>query len=304
MHISYLKELLVLSDTRNFTEAAKRCNISQSSLSKHISALEHELNADLLVRPNNPVRLTKAGACLVHDSRHIVNDWENTKNKVRQIDKEELQTIRLGYFHPAAKWVLNDIHVWAKRNRAHEKYQIKPISLSPLEMEQALMDRRIDAAITIDPSNNLSKLCDEMVLREEHLLLAICKKSPLAKKDIVSVADLKNERFFRPPMELWPAVTAHIDSIFGGLPNYAEGQFLDDVDTILMGVEGDMAVAMVLDHNRSNYGDRIRFIEVQEELDTEYTVNLSLFWLKEINNSASRSKQITYLKKIFGLALK
>lgn len=297
VRIAYLRELVTLAETRNFTEAAKRCHLSQSSMSKHIAAIEASLGVDLLVRPSNPIVFTKAGYSLVQDSKTILFEWDETAKRTKAISESSTQELRLGYYLPVSRWVLDDIHTWTQRNG--ERFSIHPMSLTPIEIEAALLEKRIDAGITIDPSGNLSQTCNYLCLKKERLMLAVGKKNPLAKHDVVHIADLSNEVFFRPPLGYWPTVSVHLEQIFGRLHNYAHGRFLDDIETVLISVESNMGIAMVLEHNRSNYGDRIRFIDVQEELDEHYTVPMGLFWLKESEESYTKRSQICYLKTIF-----
>ena len=61
METGTIKEFVTLAECLNFSEAASRLFISQSSLSKHIKALEHELGAALFDRTTRSIRLSGAG---------------------------------------------------------------------------------------------------------------------------------------------------------------------------------------------------------------------------------------------------
>lgn len=62
MDTEYIREFVMLAECLNFSEAAERLFISQSSLSKHIKALERSLGAELFVRTTRTIRLSAAGA--------------------------------------------------------------------------------------------------------------------------------------------------------------------------------------------------------------------------------------------------
>ena len=47
MNTEYLKEFVVLAETKNFWEASDRLYMNQSTLSKHIKSLENELGINL-----------------------------------------------------------------------------------------------------------------------------------------------------------------------------------------------------------------------------------------------------------------
>ncbi|MGN0060182.1 MAG: LysR family transcriptional regulator [Coriobacteriales bacterium] len=297
MRIEYLEEFLALVDARSFTDAAKRCHVSQSSLSKHISAMEAELGAELFRRPNNPVRLTREGWSFAHDARAIVGEYRGAVDRVEAIKHERDQSIVLGYYYPVARQAIDIIHKWTVRNK-HD-YEIKPVSLHPGQITAALQGKAVDAVVTIDPGDALDSICNSIVLKEERMLLAVNKKSPLARQDTVKLADLENETFLRPGPQIWPGVGDHLEEVLGSLPSYRNGRFFDDVETVLLGVYSNMGIAMVFDHNRSIHGGKIRFIHLEEEDATGFTAPLKLAWLRESEESYTKSKYIRYLKNMF-----
>lgn len=62
MEIEHLYEFTVIAKLESFSRAAEELCMSQSSLSKHILALERELGVPLLVRNPRSVGLSQAGA--------------------------------------------------------------------------------------------------------------------------------------------------------------------------------------------------------------------------------------------------
>ena len=73
MDTNYIREFVMLSDCLNFSEAAERLFISQSSLSKHIRALERELGIALFDRTTRSIRLSAAGALYLSYARKIAD---------------------------------------------------------------------------------------------------------------------------------------------------------------------------------------------------------------------------------------
>lgn len=71
MNISWLREFIVLAGCCNYLEAAERLFISQSTLSKHIKALEDELGLYLFDRSTRKVQLSRAGEILVPYAQNI-----------------------------------------------------------------------------------------------------------------------------------------------------------------------------------------------------------------------------------------
>ena len=61
MNTGWLREFVVLADTCSYSEAAERLFMGQSSLSKHIKALEQELGVELFERTSRRVKLSAEG---------------------------------------------------------------------------------------------------------------------------------------------------------------------------------------------------------------------------------------------------
>ncbi|MEU5667123.1 LysR family transcriptional regulator [Streptomyces longwoodensis] len=72
MDLQQMRYAVAVADTRNFTRAAERCFVVQSSLSHRIAALEREVGAQLFARSSRRVELTGAGAAFVAAARECL----------------------------------------------------------------------------------------------------------------------------------------------------------------------------------------------------------------------------------------
>jgi hypothetical protein len=61
MNIEHMRTFLEVAATANFNRAAERLNVSQSTVSARIRALEQQLDRRLLVRARSGAELTAAG---------------------------------------------------------------------------------------------------------------------------------------------------------------------------------------------------------------------------------------------------
>ena len=73
MNTEYLKEFVVLAETKNFWEASDRLYMNQSTLSKHIKSLENELGVDLFLRTTRRVELTNYGQTFLPYAKSITH---------------------------------------------------------------------------------------------------------------------------------------------------------------------------------------------------------------------------------------
>jgi DNA-binding CsgD family transcriptional regulator/molybdenum-dependent DNA-binding transcriptional regulator ModE len=79
----YLQEFVAVAREGSFTGAARGLHLTQSTLSKHIAALEREFSAELFVRERAGIRLTRAGEALYHGAMRMLRQLAQTTQDVR-----------------------------------------------------------------------------------------------------------------------------------------------------------------------------------------------------------------------------
>lgn len=87
MEIELLREYLVVADELNFTHAAKRLHTTQSTLSKHIAALEREFGEPLFRRSRRGIELTEAGFILYRRGASVVDMFDSTRAEIANLKR-------------------------------------------------------------------------------------------------------------------------------------------------------------------------------------------------------------------------
>ena len=77
MNLRDLRYLVALADTRHFGRAAKRCHVSQPTLSAQLKKLEEFLGVTLVERQPRNVALTEVGARVVARARRVLQDSDD-----------------------------------------------------------------------------------------------------------------------------------------------------------------------------------------------------------------------------------
>ncbi|WP_369234036.1 LysR family transcriptional regulator [Streptomyces sp. R21] len=72
MDLQQMRYVVAVAETRNFTRAAERCLVVQSSLSHRIASLERELGVKLFARSSRRTELTSAGAAFLVGARECL----------------------------------------------------------------------------------------------------------------------------------------------------------------------------------------------------------------------------------------
>ena len=89
----YIREFQTLAEHLNFTSAARELGLSQSGLSRHMAALEHELGFPLLTR--SPVKLTAAGARYLEHVGAILGAHDQLVRECKALSKSQAAPLRI-----------------------------------------------------------------------------------------------------------------------------------------------------------------------------------------------------------------
>ncbi len=84
MELEQLRVFLASAEEGSFSSAARRLYISHSTVSRAISALEHELGTPLFTRSNRLQALTPAGELLAAEARDLLTRADAIPEKLRR----------------------------------------------------------------------------------------------------------------------------------------------------------------------------------------------------------------------------
>lgn len=96
LEIQYIREFITLAKYGNYMVAAEELFISQSSLSKHIMALEKELGVSLFNRTTRKVQLTQLGKSFLPYAQRIADADTEFRGKLALMHRDAKDAIRLG----------------------------------------------------------------------------------------------------------------------------------------------------------------------------------------------------------------
>jgi DNA-binding transcriptional LysR family regulator len=87
MEFSQLQAFISVAQNRSFSITAQQLHLSQPAISKRISTLEKQLDCELFDRIGHQVQLTEAGQRLLPRAIKILQDIEDCKRHIQQLDK-------------------------------------------------------------------------------------------------------------------------------------------------------------------------------------------------------------------------
>ena len=129
MNIQSLHYFTILAKCKNFTAAAKECNITQPAFSRRIKALEEELDIKLTVRGNNSFKLTSAGERLLLQATEIIRNLEQLKDNLHDESRSEQQTVHITMMNSISMAQSGLIHSSITRIAPHAnvKYTVRSV---------------------------------------------------------------------------------------------------------------------------------------------------------------------------------
>lgn len=96
MTTQQMEYFLSLAQKLNFSAVAERFFISQPTLSRQISNMERELNAQLFIRKNNTVCLTRAGEQLYAGLKNIYGNFQDLARQVEDLGRSRAGQLHIG----------------------------------------------------------------------------------------------------------------------------------------------------------------------------------------------------------------
>lgn len=99
MEIQNLDAFLLVAETGSFSLAAEKLHLTQPAVSKRVSLLEEQLQAELFDRIGRNVSLTEAGKALLPHARTVQQALQAARQSVRDLSGEVAGELRLATSH-------------------------------------------------------------------------------------------------------------------------------------------------------------------------------------------------------------
>lgn len=197
MELRHLRYFDAVAETLNFTRAAERLHVTQSTLSHQIRQLEEELGMPLFDRGGKSVRLTEAGELLRSQMAPALQQIDMAVQALRRPGEAITGSIRLGTT-PSFNTRMVPQCVATLLN-AYPGIEVIVEELAAGQILKRLRSGHLDIAVAYPPAEG-SDLWFEPLYREE-LRLVVGVRHPLAKRRRVRMVELHNVRMVLLPAQ-------------------------------------------------------------------------------------------------------
>lgn len=198
MRISYIDEFLELYKCVNFNEAARNLFISQSTLSKHIKALEEDLGVKLFNRDKYYSELTIQGNEFYNYAVQISKAYKAAQDQFANEAVAKGRFLVGGLMDSAREvdWLNRATRTMRKTHPQFSPMFIPSGVNSPMgELISGNLDALVFAHEEYGKSNDASSLIEAIPLKRVPLMALVSKESPLATLPHVKAEDLKRKTF-------------------------------------------------------------------------------------------------------------
>ncbi len=190
MELEYLYEFTVIAQLESFSRAAEELCISQSSLSKHVLALERELGVSLLQRGSRRVTLTPTGAKIMPMAREISRLKDGIRAAAEEQTRREKGTLALASIPVMAQY--NITGLLADFRREHPKVALEITECEQQELRELLEKGTCQIAFARRGLEDWEDLESLEFCRDELVAVAPLDH-PLSKRDRIEPEVLKGE---------------------------------------------------------------------------------------------------------------
>jgi len=243
MELRHLRYFSALAGSLNFTRAAERLHVTQSTLSHQIKQLEEELGALLFDRIGKRVALTEAGEAFLHHATRALQEIDRGLGALREDAQAAAGELRIGSTHTFNLGFIPDCIAGFQQRYPGVRVMVDELAADLIA--ERLQQGTLDLGIAYRPAAP-GPLQFEPLYNEE-MVLVVAGNHPLARRKRVRMVELH-----RLPMVLLPASFATrqmLDECFRSCG--AEPQMVAEINTLapIMGLVAKTQLAAIVSAN-------------------------------------------------------
>lgn len=189
MFIRQMTYLVALGREKHFGRAAEACNVTQSTLSAGLKALERELDMRLVIREPRFIGFTPEGERVVEWAAQIIADYESLRQDVEVFRGGLKGTLRLGVI-PAATPQLARLTAPFCAKHTHVSVDIQ--SITSAEIQRGLDKFELDAGITYLENEPLTNVRKVPLYRESYAFVT-SRSGPWGTSSSITWREAANE---------------------------------------------------------------------------------------------------------------
>jgi len=193
MDIHHIRYFLAVCETRNFTRAGEKCNVTQPALSRAIKLLEDEFGGALFHRERRFTHLTELGRMVETYLEGVFENSRQAKQIAEQYVHLKKTPLKVGIMSTIAPDEI--IELIAAVRAHHPGVELHLCDADAASLRRRLLEGDLEAAIYALPSNVPDEDVHSLPLFQEQMVMAVHLNHRLANQRSVRVKDMSNESY-------------------------------------------------------------------------------------------------------------
>ncbi|MEM6612964.1 MAG: LysR family transcriptional regulator [Cyanobacteria bacterium P01_C01_bin.72] len=188
MRIEQLQAFIAITETRSFGQAAKKCGVTQSTISRQIQSLEQDLGLPLFHR-STQAKLTLGGEKLLPRAQKICQEWQKASQECTDLITGKQPELCVAAIHSVCAHYLPPI--LQQFCLDYSEVQLRVTALGSDRALKVLRDGLIDVAIVMNNRFLTNSAEIELeVLYEEQIDVLMSANHPLSHLEQIPPLDL------------------------------------------------------------------------------------------------------------------
>ncbi|MFN2146300.1 MAG: selenium metabolism-associated LysR family transcriptional regulator [Anaerolineales bacterium] len=189
LDLTKLQAFVHVAETLNFSEAAKRLNLSQPTVSHHIKSLEIDLGVVLFDRSTTKLTLTDAGRVLQPWAYKLLRSSNEVREMMASLDQQVVGELRIACSTTSGKYILPKLA--ARFRQRFPGIKVIILACTAPNVIPGLLEGEANLGVlsyeTVDASMDVTEFFDDSII------LIVPKGHPWAYHSHIEPADLLDE---------------------------------------------------------------------------------------------------------------
>ncbi|WP_075187458.1 LysR family transcriptional regulator [Teredinibacter haidensis] len=190
MEMSQIRYFIAVSETLNFTRAAKQCCISQPALTKGIKKLESIIGGELFYRTKSSVELSDLGSSLLPNFKDIYLNAEQTEEKAKRILCQDDSCVKVGFQSSISFEVVFNLFEVFRSNRPSFDIEYCDSEISALNDKLIHHDIDILIGSRVSSAKEFSLDC----VYDDTFVTVFNRQHDFVRRDALVLKDFENEK--------------------------------------------------------------------------------------------------------------
>lgn len=290
LNLEYLSHFVIAAEYMNYTLAAERLFMNQSTLSRQMTALEEEFGVQLFIHNGRSIQLTQMGERLYEEGKMLLQHAESVKARVSTSRQKQV----LIYMVPGV-FESMDL-VYAKMRKTYVDISINIRHFQSEDIMQIVENDVADFVIAYEPLLETNDNIQKLIIQQDGFCMVCAKQNKYAGRKSINFKECMDENVMFG--EDFPLVLYEGKSSLKRRNVEEENAFSNNLETFRYRIRMNEGVIILPTNMSKIYCTDFEYIPIS---DKELTYNVVLMYKKNRNLSIGAELFQKTVKEYMGI---